>query len=65
MEQPQPSEVMRPIVCTHCHEKQVVRTDGKFGIRFMHAQSVRCLKCGSTFDVILPYQIVAGPYAAS
>ncbi|HUN60529.1 MAG TPA: hypothetical protein VMU53_00985 [Candidatus Sulfotelmatobacter sp.] len=62
MEQP-PEEFSRVVTCAHCHEKQTVRTDGKFGIRFMHAQSVRCVKCSAVFNVILPYQIIGGPYS--
>jgi hypothetical protein len=64
MEQPPPGEFSRTVTCAHCYEKQTVRTDGKFAIGFMHAQSVRCIKCSGMFKVVLPYQIIDGPHSS-
>jgi hypothetical protein len=56
-----PPESIHAVTCTHCHQKQFVRTEGKFNIRFMHTQSIYCVECAAEFDVILPYQIMGGP----
>jgi hypothetical protein len=62
VEKPTPPEVLRSVTCTRCHETQIVRTNGEFGIRFMHTQPVQCIRCTGMFNVILPYEIVGGPY---
>jgi len=56
-----PPESIYSVTCTYCHQKQLVRTEGKFNIRFMHTQSIHCVKCDAEFNVILPYQIIGKP----
>jgi hypothetical protein len=60
----EPSPFIRSVTCSRCRQKQTVRTDGQFNIRFMHAQSVRCINCLTVFEVFLPHQIVSGPSPA-
>jgi DNA-directed RNA polymerase subunit RPC12/RpoP len=56
----QPPEI-RPVTCSHCQQKQFVKVEPTFSIRFMYGQSVECVSCKSRFDVTLPYQIIDGP----
>ena len=61
---PQPLDI-RCITCSHCQQKQFVRVETTFNIKFMDGQSVECMNCKNQFDVTLPHQIIAGPHAGA
>ena len=48
------------ITCSHCQQKQVVKVERAFNIRYMYGQSVECGNCKTRFEVILPYRIIDG-----
>jgi DNA-directed RNA polymerase subunit RPC12/RpoP len=56
----QPPET-RSVTCTHCQQRQFVKVEPIFHVRFIYGQSIQCVNCGSQFDVTLPYQIIDGP----
>jgi hypothetical protein len=51
-----------PIVCPKCKEKQVVHISARTGFKQMGHQEVECLKCHEVFVVMVPDQIIAGPF---
>lgn len=57
-----PDHILRTITCTHCQEKQTVRTLVQPGVRFIRPQTVKCVSCENHFEVVLPDEIVGGPY---
>jgi hypothetical protein len=54
----------RIITCPHCRAKQRihVRNHGQTGQ--MVAECVRCFHCNQQFIVMVPYEIVTGPFPA-
>ncbi len=50
------------VCCSHCQQEQVVHTQARGGIWSMAHQSVKCLKCGQEFAVMVPDAIIGGPF---
>jgi hypothetical protein len=50
------------ISCPHCQQKQVIQVRATIGFAQMGDQSVQCVKCEKAFDVMVPDQIVGGPF---
>ncbi len=54
--------VVITISCPGCRQKQVVQVRPRTGFAQMADQKVRCVKCESEFNVMVPDQIVGGPF---
>jgi hypothetical protein len=54
--------VVAPVSCSHCKEKQSVHVRARSGFAAMGPQFVECLKCHESFWVIVPDEIIAGPF---
>ena len=50
------------ISCGYCKQKQVVQILSRTGFWLGRRQSVKCLKCGQEFEVMLTDAIIAGPF---
>ena len=50
------------VSCGHCKQKQVVQILARTGFWLRACQSVKCLKCGQQFTVVLPDAIIGGPF---
>jgi hypothetical protein len=50
------------VSCGHCKQKQVVQILARTGFWLGACQSVKCLKCGEEFAVVLPDAIIGGPF---
>ena len=57
-----PQDILRTITCTHCQKRQTVRTRIQPGVRLIRPQSVKCVSCENDFEVVVPDEIVSGPY---
>jgi len=57
-----PAHVRMIISCPHCQQKQVIQVRATIGFAQMGDQSVQCVKCEKAFDVMVPDQIVGGPF---
>ena len=53
-----------PVSCPTCHEDQFVHIHARAGIVQMNPQAIECLKCHAIFDVMVPDEIIAGPFPA-
>ena len=63
--EPQPARyVPIPVSCSACNEKQVVHIRVRSGMWQMGPQVIECLKCHTGFEVIVPDEIIAGPFSA-
>jgi DNA-directed RNA polymerase subunit M/transcription elongation factor TFIIS len=63
MEAAQPARyVVIPVSCSSCKENQVVHIRARTGFGQMGTQVVECLKCHTGFDVMVPDEIIAGPF---
>jgi hypothetical protein len=64
MAQPQLRErhVLMPVICTHCQQKQIVQMRARSEFHTIHPQSVDCVKCENSFDVMIPDEIIGGPF---
>jgi hypothetical protein len=51
------------VSCGHCKYEQVVQILARSGFWLRVPQSVKCLKCGQEFEVILPDAIIGGPFS--
>jgi hypothetical protein len=54
--------VVIPISCAHCKEKQVLHVRARTGFGIVDTQTVECLRCHTDFHVLLPDEILAGPF---
>jgi len=54
--------VVMTISCPHCQQKQVVQVRARAGFAQMADQTVKCVKCDKDFTVMLPDQILDGPF---
>jgi hypothetical protein len=54
--------IVVPICCSQCKQEQVVQVRARTGFGAMSPQTVRCIKCERDFDVMLPDQILGGPF---
>jgi transcription elongation factor Elf1 len=54
--------VVVPITCPQCQQKQVVHVRARNGFAQMGGQTVRCVECERVFEVMVPDQIVGGPF---
>jgi hypothetical protein len=54
--------VVMSVTCTHCKEEQNVQVRARTGCRQMDFQTIRCAACKRPFDVMVPDQIVGGPF---
>ena len=60
---PQPNYVVWPVDCRSCHEKQTVHLSPNTGPAQWSVQTIKCVKCGKDFDVIIPDRIILdGPF---
>lgn len=50
------------VSCGYCKQMQVVQILARTGFWLGAYQSVKCLKCGQEFAVVLPDVIIAGPF---
>ena len=50
------------VSCGRCKQEQVVRILARSGFWSRVRQSVKCLKCGQEFEVMLPDAIIGGPF---
>ena len=50
------------VSCGRCKQEQVVRILARSGFWLRVRQSVKCLKCGQEFEVMLPDAIIGGPF---
>ena len=50
------------VSCGRCKQEQVVRILARSGFWLRVRQSVKCLKCGQGFEVMLPDAIIGGPF---
>jgi hypothetical protein len=50
------------VSCGHCKQTQVVQILARTGFWLGACQSVKCLKCGQEFAVVLPDTIIGGPF---
>ncbi len=57
-----PAHVVMTISCPHCLQKQVVQVRARTGFAQMAGQTVRCVKCRLDFSVMVPDDIVGGPF---
>ncbi len=57
-----PAYVVITISCPQCQQEQVVHVRARTGFAQMGGQTVRCLECERDFDVMVPDQIVGGPF---
>lgn len=63
MASPGVPHIVVPVSCSHCHQQQVVQVRASTTrTGRMNDDSVRCVKCGKDFDVIVPDEIVGGPF---
>jgi transcription elongation factor Elf1 len=53
-----------PITCPQCRQEQVVHVRTRPGFAQMSGQTVRCGECERVFEVMVPDQIVGGPFFA-
>jgi len=51
-----------PVSCSACHEDQFVHIHARTGIVQMNPQAIECVKCHAIFDVMVPDEIIAGPF---
>jgi hypothetical protein len=51
-----------PVSCPDCQEKQVIHLRARAGFGQMGPQVVECLKCHTGFEVMVPDDIIAGPF---
>jgi hypothetical protein len=53
-----------PISCPHCKQEQIVHIHARTGFLQIADQTVRCAnaECGKYFDVLLPDEIIGGPF---
>jgi hypothetical protein len=51
-----------PVVCSKCNEKQVVHTRVRTSPAQIGPQEVECLKCHTVFLVMVPNDIIGGPF---
>lgn len=59
--QPAPYIVML-VECSNCNEKQNIHMRARTGFSQMGTQAVECLKCHTGFDVMIPDEIIGGPF---
>ena len=57
--------VVMAVLCSHCKEKQVVHVRDRASFAGEGLHTVECLKCHKGFDVLVPDEIVAGPFAVN
>ena len=50
------------VSCGRCKQEQVVQILAQTGFWLRARQSVKCLKCGQEFEVMLPDAIIGGPF---
>jgi transcription elongation factor Elf1 len=50
------------VSCGRCKQEQVVQILARSGFWLRVRQSVKCLKCGQEFEVMLPDAIIGGPF---
>jgi transcription elongation factor Elf1 len=50
------------VSCGRCQQEQVVQILARSGFCLRVRQSVKCLKCGQEFEVMLPDAIIGGPF---
>ena len=50
------------VSCVYCKQRQVVQILARTGFWLGAGQSVKCLKCGEEFAVVLPDAIIGGPF---
>jgi hypothetical protein len=50
------------VSCGRCKQEQVVQIVARSGFWLRVRQSVKCLKCGQEFEVMLPDAIIGGPF---
>jgi hypothetical protein len=58
------SHIVMPLTCPYCQQKQVVQMRARTGFRATLPQSVKCVKCETTFSVNVPDEIIGGPFLA-
>jgi hypothetical protein len=56
-----PSTVVT-VSCGRCKQEQVVQILARSGFWLRVRQSVKCLKCGQEFEVMLPDALIGGPF---
>lgn len=62
---PKLAHVVATIECTACHAKQVVHVRAvKTGFGSIADQGVQCIKCKKQFYVLVPDEIIDGPFPA-
>jgi len=52
----------RIVECTHCKAKQNVYVTARTGAAQMAAHSIACIRCKRHFVVMVPHNIVGGPF---
>ncbi len=57
-----PAYVVMTISCAQCKQEQLVHVRARNGSAQMGGQTVRCVNCKQEFDVMVPDQIVGGPF---
>jgi transcription elongation factor Elf1 len=50
------------VSCTRCQQELVVQMRARSGFRSINLQSVKCTKCENTFGVLIPDEILGGPF---
>ncbi len=54
--------VVMTVECKHCKTQQAVHVAAKPGSAQMGDQTIPCVKCKKSFDVMVPDRIVGGPF---
>jgi hypothetical protein len=55
-----------PVKCIHCGQAQIVKMRVRPGVLLaLGPQRLECLNCKTMFDVVIPDQIIGGPYLPS
>jgi len=54
--------VVMTICCSRCQAQQVVHVRATTGCKQISDQTVVCISCHRPFDVLLPDDIVGGPF---
>ncbi len=64
---PKPNYVVMTVECPYpdCQEKQTVHVIARTGFGQMGDQTIKCVKCGKDFDVLVPDKIIDGPFGTN
>ena len=63
---PKPNYVVMTVECPHCQEKQTVHVVARTGFaQQMSDQTIKCVKCGKDFKVLVPDKIIDGPFGTN